>query len=472
VRETREVRKRLFGDVKKAATYIGLARTLLGQVKQQAAFGSLSQLSRFITLPDGTQITVDTRFGQDMIEIRSPVRPGVGREEVTVPRPSFDVPPLEVPPGFVLAGYRRLEGVPYTPYRAAMWRGTNPITLLPQPTIHTSDVYSFGVDVSGDGSVIIVQANDYHPSSSHPSVYYLWSAAQGLYAPPDAAGIGDSHALVSLSRQGRHLAGMAGEEYLDEFSLIRIRYYTTVWDALRGWRRLPFTPGISAYPVRMAADGAAVVGQIRMDSADNPSETAAAVWFGDDPPIIISEGTEGYHWAQGVSAGGELVCGTRWDISGGSDNYYPFMWTRQGGAVALPGGSGVALAVSADGGIIVGALCATVNSVNYSPPTVAVSNATPVFWRGDGTGPFALPAPSGGAITSVSADGALLAGMVADPGGAPVRAAVWNRTQLIHVYADTPDSSTVGNFTYPATFVVAGIGVPEGAQVPGVHVEL
>lgn len=74
MRETGPVRKDLQGEA--ALPYVGVARTLLGKLKNQMRLGGLAQLSGSAILPDGVEIRVASRFGQDLVRILAPVVPG------------------------------------------------------------------------------------------------------------------------------------------------------------------------------------------------------------------------------------------------------------------------------------------------------------------------------------------------------------------------------------------------------------
>lgn len=442
MREIKEIRKRLFGDTKKAATYIGLARTLLGQVKNQAAFGGLSQLSRVVDLPDGTRIAVDTRFGQDTIEIVSPVRPGAGREEVTLPRQSVDTPALDVPAGFVIAGYREVPATPLNLDRALVWSGYGQATDL---GILPGMRYGQAQAISGDGR-IAVGWNILDGSVSGEGFY--WTRAGGLQIIPRLGKY--SPTPVGVSRRGE----IAITAFPGQF--VGAKRWPYIWSEAAGWQELPPDTSFNTTVTGISADGSVVVGQIvTAESApDVPSDTAAVYWKDGGTPVRITSG-EGYYWALGVSERGGVICGSRFED--GSSGYYPYMWTADGGVRVLPGGIGVASAVSEDGSIIVGTL-GTVFAPNFGPPTVATYAGTPVWWRADGTGPFTLPTPAGGTLSAVSKDGNLIAGSVYNAVGDFSNAAVWNRDRLLHTYTD-------GTWA-------RGIGVPDTAHVPGVHVDL
>jgi hypothetical protein len=91
MRETGPVRKDLQGEA--ALPYMGLARTLLGKLKNQMRLGGLAQLSGAATLPDGVEIRVASRFGQDLVRILAPA--------VMLPAPAIGVSPAVPSEGFV-----------------------------------------------------------------------------------------------------------------------------------------------------------------------------------------------------------------------------------------------------------------------------------------------------------------------------------------------------------------------------------
>ena len=105
MREEGPIRKDLSGDTDAAAPYIGAARTLLGQIKNQMRLGGLQQLARSVVLPDGTTIRAESRMGQDTVRIVGPsgeestLAPeliAVPEETVEVPEPPTIEPP-EIP---------------------------------------------------------------------------------------------------------------------------------------------------------------------------------------------------------------------------------------------------------------------------------------------------------------------------------------------------------------------------------------
>lgn len=71
-REIGPVRKGFSGDEELAQTYTGLARTILGQLKEQMQSLKLQVLSRTVNLSDGTVIYVASIFGQDVVRVDAP----------------------------------------------------------------------------------------------------------------------------------------------------------------------------------------------------------------------------------------------------------------------------------------------------------------------------------------------------------------------------------------------------------------
>lgn len=85
MRETGPIRKRFDGDIEAAKDYTGLGRTVLGDLKQRMTAGGLQQLSRQITLSDGTIIRAQSVYGQDTVSVETgAVAPAGAKEAETV----------------------------------------------------------------------------------------------------------------------------------------------------------------------------------------------------------------------------------------------------------------------------------------------------------------------------------------------------------------------------------------------------
>lgn len=72
MREYGVVRKILEGDKKKSVSYMGIARKLLGQLKQRMTLTGVEQLSHKTVFPDKTVIVVSSVFGRDTVRIFVP----------------------------------------------------------------------------------------------------------------------------------------------------------------------------------------------------------------------------------------------------------------------------------------------------------------------------------------------------------------------------------------------------------------
>ncbi len=106
MREDGPVRFRFEGAAEAAQGYIGQARTLLGILKNQMRLGGLQQLSREITLSDGTRLFCQSVFGQDTIRITAEAG-GVGQVETREEREYSTQPVFSV-------GVMLPNQIPYT----------------------------------------------------------------------------------------------------------------------------------------------------------------------------------------------------------------------------------------------------------------------------------------------------------------------------------------------------------------------
>ena len=101
MRDSGPVRKDVTSDTDAAVPteYIGVARTLLGQLKGRMEAGGLAQLTRSVNLPDGTSITVASIHGQDTIRVYRPEAVAPGAAQEAPPQPEIEAPaPEELPP--------------------------------------------------------------------------------------------------------------------------------------------------------------------------------------------------------------------------------------------------------------------------------------------------------------------------------------------------------------------------------------
>lgn len=109
MRETGPVAKDLTGDQDASVNYVGLARVLLGQMKNLMKLGGNAIASRLVTLEDGTTIRATSIHGQDQVHIDT-----LAPLEVVAPPPEVieepEIPPLPIPPGATLS----LSGIDVT----------------------------------------------------------------------------------------------------------------------------------------------------------------------------------------------------------------------------------------------------------------------------------------------------------------------------------------------------------------------
>lgn len=162
-RETGVVRQRLDGDTAAAQRLNGIARTQLGILKELMAFGGLQQLSRTVRLGDGTEIFVQSIFGQDTVRITPPVtvvEAGSGAVEAAVGGKYV----------FTLAFTYGADGI-YALYRCKV--SADGRNLLNSEIITRTGVTEY--HMSDDGSVIAFAAFD----SAGYGHTYRWTAATG-----------------------------------------------------------------------------------------------------------------------------------------------------------------------------------------------------------------------------------------------------------------------------------------------------
>lgn len=102
MREYHEVRKGLNGDPadpassEAAAPYVGVARTLLGQMKNQMRLGGLDHMTRTVNLPDGTSIQVLSSNGQDTIRITAAGTAPQAQEVEEFEPPTSEIPGIDL----------------------------------------------------------------------------------------------------------------------------------------------------------------------------------------------------------------------------------------------------------------------------------------------------------------------------------------------------------------------------------------
>jgi hypothetical protein len=101
--------KRFYGDSARASAYLPVAYALLGQVKQQMAFGGTSYGHRMVQLPDGVRVRVIRNLEQNIIEIAVPEAPVEAVRKAGPPPAVFEVDFLLVEYSWLSAGGRDLD---------------------------------------------------------------------------------------------------------------------------------------------------------------------------------------------------------------------------------------------------------------------------------------------------------------------------------------------------------------------------
>lgn len=379
-RDTGSVRFRFDGDVRAAQDVAGFARTQLGILKNLMSFGKLQQLSRQIMLEDGTVIYCQSVFGQDTIAITAPIAATTQQPKQTPPTGT-----RVVSKGSVFAGRASFDGV-----EAAFRWHDNVAEVL-----QASGIYSSANCVSDDGTIF---AGAVQLSTTYSGA--IWADGEVTVLP----GIGATSSFVNdISGDGLTVVGSAG---VAPYSAVK---WTN--NELSVLAPLAGASGAQAYGV--SEDGAVIVGLSRYATYDMP-----VIWTDGVPaalPLLHLDDTGGQ--ANAVSNDGTVIVGlvergvfperqeflVMWvngniqevSVSVGSSPYLyevsssdkngivvvgttivsgrtkPFCW-RNGVVelLSIPGDSGAAVCVSADGSTIGGE---THNS--------AEGILTPTYWQ-------------------------------------------------------------------------------------------
>ena len=423
MRETGPTRKRIEGDAEGAPPYVGAARTLLGQLKNRMQLGGLTQLSRMVVMPDGTRITVASRFGQDSITIVPPVlvAPGVPAP-IALPLPPFEppldvvpvpeLPPqtLQIPGGLTIVGEcddqanGYLIGGSNGPVdfigHAVRWGGSGVVEDLGYPP---GMLLAGASGCSADGSVIVGSANDNNNFANY--IGWRWRSSQGFQ---NLGGIGtdifgnvNTHA-TGVSADGATVCG---------YSYSGSQVLPFVWKQSTGMVALP-VPGLnSCVAWGISGDGQYVCGSVTLPSGD----TQAALWHEGQLQLLGSPASGG-SWGftndaravsnTGVAVGsmtpdGNTLAACYWDKNGGQNML----------ASLTPGESSAASGITPDGSVIVGWLKGGGSSATYLRwAGDAIGNTNESFYWTAETGVVTLSATVGAAV---SPDGVFIVGAAA-----------------------------------------------------------
>ncbi len=369
-RETGVVRQRLDGDTAAAQRLNSIARTQLGILKELMAFGGLQQLSRTVRLGDGTEIFVQSVFGQDTMRITPPVTAVEvsGAEEAITQQTAY-----VYVAGF---GYDAAKAG----YRAYRWKVS--VTgggLLSEDDLGISVFNgSQSLAMSDAGDVVVVNTTD--PLMGVNRVF-RWTAASGpidLLANTPSSGLSiSSDASCVLVHDVDALSGVSG--------MYR-------WTAASGFIRLVGTDVFTYSAPKISSDGksAVVIGNDSISGSDYVyywTESGGTVALSPNAPITVNSGIESflsgdgstvvfsaydgnvfqnraYRWdATGfldlgisqynghaaVSVAGDIVSGTGHDSTLGQNRAY--VWSAQSGIAdtSVPNAYSVAPSMTPDG---------------------------------------------------------------------------------------------------------------------------
>lgn len=115
MRETGPVAKDFNGDTQAAQEQTGVARVILGQLKNLMALGGIAVGQRTVNLASGARITASSMPGLDHVHVTMPEAPLLESTEVTaaaIPEPIQDeAPPVPPPPQIVPTQVLQLSGL-------------------------------------------------------------------------------------------------------------------------------------------------------------------------------------------------------------------------------------------------------------------------------------------------------------------------------------------------------------------------
>lgn len=183
------------GPADAAAPYMGIARTLLGQLKTRMYAGGLAQLSRTVTLEDGARITVSSIHGQDTVRIAVPP---VGGRNFDIPVPP-DVPPVDIelpewtppdvpPPLYLLVVFRNnhVAAIPMSAISGGHWPVEYTATLA-HGLSQWVEVAQYNFGVPGCGSVFLAPFSLENHTFTQDSTYYWLNTLRKDNLGPHAA---------------------------------------------------------------------------------------------------------------------------------------------------------------------------------------------------------------------------------------------------------------------------------------------
>jgi hypothetical protein len=382
MREFGPVRKGLTGDdadpaaAEAAAPYIGLARTILGQLKNRMQLGGIDHLSRTVNLPDGATIQVTSTNGRDTIRINAATVPTPTEEQTqevevsetkTVPQfptqknevnteivlsggfPatwwSANTGPLLTDAGVALSGLSDSGdiGCGYNGFQITRWSRTGKTTFIPSGVSVASSP-----KISGDGNAIAWGGLDVHGNA----LGFLWTKQSGLMA------FAPGFFPEVISADGRVVAGINFHGNIFEGQ------WAAYWTAAGGLVELPapnYEHNSSGDPVPLAGitgvsrHGEIFSGFFGKGPGDATGPTVAAIWNGNSGPVELGGLTGNGCNTAYISTDGSTVVGAYASDPTTKTYDTPYYWTRKTGALRLPSfGQASAQAVSQNGSVIAG----------------------------------------------------------------------------------------------------------------------
>lgn len=168
--------KQLQGD--EAMPYIGVARTILGQMKNQMRLGNMPTGRWVRQLEDGTVITVTSQYGIDAIQIMAPVPGPAVQSEPTLTNPDVTFPVDTPSDGYTIfgCGVYSVVGTGGALHNQAFWwsRSTG-VVLLQSPLIGTDPSFTAKA-ISPDGQTVVGYGAVYGGAGSFP---FMWTRTGG-----------------------------------------------------------------------------------------------------------------------------------------------------------------------------------------------------------------------------------------------------------------------------------------------------
>ncbi len=281
--------------------YEGVARTQLGILKNLMSFNNLQQLCRTVVLPDGTEIFVQSVYGQDTIRITPP--------SATIEAPGEIPQTMELLlPSTIIVGASGNGGEPPVFYPCMWVNGL--VKALPTPANTTG----LAAAISKDLSTIVGVIGSSPGVWDRQSLSYL--TIHSLPIPPYGGGY-DSGYATCVDRTGSKVIGYTPNATND---------IGFIWDKSTGIASalpsLAPTDGYKSRPLGCSIDATTIVGFRHTGySGYTPAGSLPLIWQQD--PITLEYSVETLPLpsgmtnglAQGVNADGTVIIGSAYYVS-------------------------------------------------------------------------------------------------------------------------------------------------------------